>query len=99
MAKVDQREALEVLTRARLIELAQGFELEVTTRSSKDELIDVLARSKQASYAAILDALSSKELKEICRAHGLSDKGKEKAGIIARILGRAEDEDEQQLAL
>lgn len=100
MAKVDQREALEVLTRARLIELAQGFELEVTTRSSKDELIDVLARSKRASYEAILEVLSRKELKEICRAHGLSDKGKEKAGIIARILGRVEDaEEDEQLAL
>jgi hypothetical protein len=32
MAKVDQRDALEVLTRARLIELAQGFELDVSSR-------------------------------------------------------------------
>ena len=88
MSKVDQRDALEVLTRARLIELGQGFELDVTTRSSKDELIEALARSKRASYEAILDELSRDELKGICRAHELSDKGTAKAGIIDRILGR-----------
>ncbi|MCX4241338.1 SAP domain-containing protein [Paraliomyxa miuraensis] len=94
MSKVDQRDALEVLTRARLIELAQGFELDVNARSNKDELIDALARSKRASYEVILGALGREELKEICRAHGLSDKGKQKAGIVERILGReASDED------
>ncbi|MCA9650768.1 MAG: SAM-dependent DNA methyltransferase, partial [Myxococcales bacterium] len=98
MAKVDQRDALEVLTRARLIELAQGWQLDVTTRSSKDELIDALARSKRASYEVLLGELSRKELKEICRAHGLSDKGKEKAGILERILGREAPEDAPPLA-
>lgn len=88
MAKVDQRDALEVLTRARLIELAQGFELDVSTRSNKDELIDALARSRRASYEAILGALSRDELKEICRAAGVSDKGKQKAELVERILGR-----------
>jgi len=42
-----------VLTRPRLIEMGQGFELDVTTRSSKDELIDALARSKRASYVRL----------------------------------------------
>lgn len=88
MAKVDQREALEVLTRPRLIELAQGFELDVNARSSKDELIEVLARSRRASYEALLGVLSRDELKEICRAAGLSDKGKQKAELVGRILGR-----------
>jgi type I restriction enzyme M protein len=88
MAKIDQRDALEVLTRARLIELAQGFELDVSSRSNKDELIDVLARSKRASYEAILGALGRDELKEICRSAGVSDKGKQKAELVERILGR-----------
>ncbi|MCA9710114.1 MAG: PilN domain-containing protein, partial [Myxococcales bacterium] len=78
------------LTRARLIELGHRFELDVNSRSSKDELIDALARSKRASYEAILGELSRDELKEICRAHELSDAGKAKAGIIDRILGREE---------
>jgi type I restriction enzyme M protein len=91
MAKVDQRDALEVLTRARLIELAQGFELDVNARSNKDDLIDALARNKRASYEAILGALGRDELKEICRAHGLPDKGKEKAVLADRILGREPD--------
>lgn len=33
MAEVDQRDALEVLTRARLIELAHGVELEISARN------------------------------------------------------------------
>jgi hypothetical protein len=61
MATVDQPDALEVLTRARLNELAQGFALYVSARNNEDELIDVLARSKRASYEAILGELSRDE--------------------------------------
>jgi hypothetical protein len=54
----------------------------------KDDLIELLARSKRASFEAVLAELKRDELKEICRAHGLDDAGKEKEPIIARILGR-----------
>lgn len=50
MAKVDQREALEALTRARLIELAQGFELDVSRRR---------ARTRDATRIEILSSRSS----------------------------------------
>ncbi|MEE9382707.1 MAG: class I SAM-dependent DNA methyltransferase [Nannocystaceae bacterium] len=87
MPTIFQRDALSTLPKNRLVELAQGFELELPTRSSKDEFIDALARSRRASYERILSALSRDELKAVCRAGGMDDSGKAKAAIAERILG------------
>ena len=88
MSAVPQRKALASLTRARLVELAVGFELDAGSRAGKDELIDALARSRRASYEKVLDVLKRDELKAICRAHDLDDSGRAKNAIIERILGR-----------
>jgi hypothetical protein len=48
MARVDQRSALHVLNRTRLDELVYYFDLEVSSRAKKDELVDALARSRRA---------------------------------------------------
>lgn len=91
MSRVDQRSALDTLTKARLIELADGFELSIAHGRPKDEFIDGLAASRRASFEKLLGLLSRDELKAICRAHELSDRGKQKQVIIDRILGREED--------
>lgn len=73
--RVDQRSALDTLTKARLIELADGFELSIAHGRPKDEFIDGLAASRRASFEKLLGLLSRDELKAICRAHELSDRG------------------------
>lgn len=87
MAKVDRRETLQVLTRARLIELGHKFGLDVNAH--KDVIVDLLARSRQMSHEAILEALSRKELEKICRARRLGAKATQRAELIERILGRS----------
>jgi len=81
MSTVDPRDVLGVLPRNRLVQLGLRFELGMDARRRKEELIAMLVGSERISYAAILGELSRKELKAICRAHGMSDRGKAKAGI------------------
>lgn len=88
MPRPDKRAVLDVLTMKRLGGLCDEFELDRAGLTRKDDIADLLARSKRASFEAILAQLKRDELKEICRAFGLDDAGKEKEPIIARILGR-----------
>lgn len=90
MARPNKRSALAILARGRLLEVAQGFELDVRTDDSKAELVDAIAQSKRASFERVLEVLKREELKEICRAHGLDDSGKLKQSIVDRILDRDE---------
>jgi type I restriction enzyme M protein len=89
MPHPNKRAVLGILTVKRLGGLCDTFELERPGSARKDDLIELLAASKRASFEALLAELRRDELKEICRAHGLDDGGKEKEPIIARILGRA----------
>lgn len=88
MPRPDKRAVLDVLTLKRLGSLCDAFELDRGGVTRKDNLAELLTRSKRASFEAILGQLKRDELKEICRAFGLDDAGKEKEPIIARILGR-----------
>lgn len=88
MAKIDQQGALYVLTRPRLLEIAEAFELDVHPRIRKGDLIDILARSRRAPFRRILDLLKRDELKAICQVSGIDDSGREKAVIADRILRR-----------
>jgi superfamily II DNA or RNA helicase len=88
MPRPDKRSALDCLARPRLLEIAAAFELDAPSRLKKDEIIDVIARSHRASFEAVLDQLKREELKDICRAHGLADGGKEKTALRDRILMR-----------
>jgi type I restriction enzyme M protein len=87
MSKPSKRTTLVALTVKRLSGLCDDFAIPRAGLTLKDDLVDALGRSKKANFAAILDKLSRQELKAICGAHGLDDSGKEKAKIIARILG------------
>lgn len=92
MARPSKRTSLATLTRARILELVENFEMDVRRSGSKADLVDEVARSKRASFKRALETLKRKELKEICRAHGLDDSGRAKEVIIDRILGREEEE-------
>ena len=88
MAQPTQRSSLTTLTRVRLLELADLFALGLPRATAKPDLIEALAHAPRPSFADLLDALKRDELKDICRAHGLADAGRDKAPIIARLLGQ-----------
>ena len=86
MPRIDQRTALDVLAKPRLLAIAGVFGLDVSPSWHKPELVDALAGSRRAPFWRILDHLSRDELKAICRAAAIDDSGREKLGITERIL-------------
>ncbi|WP_293269238.1 DISARM system SNF2-like helicase DrmD [Nannocystis sp.] len=94
MPQPDKRSALQVLTKARLRELVDAFELKLAAAESKDAHVELLARSKKATLPKLLDLLLRDELKDICRAHGLPDAGRDKSPIVARLLGQPTPDDD-----
>jgi type I restriction enzyme M protein len=84
---VRKRDVLGQLRRAELVEVVDRLGLDVADRRVIGQLVDVLAASRRAPLPGVLAALSRDRLKEICRALGLDDSGREKAAIIARLAG------------
>ena len=63
------------------------YELEVDDRRVKADLADALAKSRKARIDTILEPLSRKRLKGLCRTLNLDDSGRRKSDIIARLTG------------
>lgn len=82
-----KRQILEELKRDELIAAVDRFDLPVADRRVRDLLIEVLASSRKAGITEILGDLKRDRLKELCRAFGLDDSGREKAAIIERLTG------------
>jgi len=84
-----KRDVLEELKPDELRAAVERFELPVVDRRIKSDLVEALAGSRKAGLTAILEDLdlSRDRLKDICRALGLDDSGREKAVIIARLAG------------
>jgi hypothetical protein len=59
MPQPDKRSVLQVLTKARLRELVGAFELKLAAAESKDAHIELLARSKRATFPRLLVAIAS----------------------------------------
>ncbi len=91
MARIHQRDALGVLTRLRLLDVAAALGVEVSTQAVKAKLTDAIARSPRAPLPRILELLRRDELKAICRFAGLNDSGRAKVDIADRILGGRPD--------
>ena len=91
MPTIDQRGALGVLTKPRLLEIAAALDLGLPGRLLKPELVDAIATSKRAPFPRILEQLRRNELKDICQAADIDDSGRAKAVIVDRILGRRPD--------
>ena len=51
--------------------------------------METVAGSKRATLAELLPDLSRDRLKELCRALGLEDGGREKSVIVERLVGRS----------
>jgi type I restriction enzyme M protein len=82
-----KRDVLAHLTRDELLAAADEFELTVGDRRVRDQLIEAVASSRRAGLADVLAPLSRDRLKEVCRALGLDDAGKEKAVLVDRLTG------------
>ena len=63
------------------------YEFEVRDRRVKAQLVDALARSRQARIGEILQDLSRDRLKELCRAFALADSGRKKTDLVNRLIG------------
>src|SRR5690606_15671513 len=74
------------LTRDELQDLVAQNGLLVRDRRVRDQLIEAVVGSRTVDLTAHLVGFSRDRLKAICRSLDLDDKGKEKAGIVARIL-------------
>ena len=84
-----KRAILSELTADELRANVEYYELDVHDRRRlKTELVDALAASRKARLDEILPDLSRDRLKELCRAFGLDDSGREKAEIAARLIGQ-----------
>jgi type I restriction enzyme M protein len=81
-----KRQVLDLLIRDELIRLVDRHGVIVGDRRQKAHLAERLDE-KAPALAELLADLSRDRLKEICRALGLDDSGKEKAAILARIAG------------
>jgi predicted nucleotide-binding protein len=84
-----RRKALAQLSKSRLSEITEHFDLDVGDRRVLDNHINALVRSRIVEFNQILELLSQKELKTICEALGLDPGGREKALLVERILSGA----------
>lgn len=86
-----KREILETLSRAKLLELAKAFELTGLTGKPKAEVVRAMAGQRGVPVEKVLEQLNRAQLKAVCRALGLDDKGREKALLVARLVGDGAD--------
>ena len=84
-AKV-RRAALEALGRDSLANLTTKFNLAVQDRRAAAAHVDALMRSRTVEFPALLGELQRDDLKAICEAIGLDPSGREKEGLVQRIL-------------
>lgn len=86
MPRPKKRTALQFLSRKRLAQLGKRFGLPVSSRSSKQDLLEVIATSTSASFIKIIKELNTAELRDICVGSQLSTTGEREALALA-ILG------------
>ncbi len=89
-----KRQMLDALSVATLRDVASNMDLALDGARRKDELIDVVARSRRASIEAILPCLSMDDLRQLCSHVGLSRPGRSKEAAIAALLGYRADNHE-----
>ena len=81
-----ERDLLETLSRQDLIALVAHFELSVADKRIKNNLVDSLLSTKQATVQDILEKLSLSSLKALCYEHDIDDSGRLKASLVQRLL-------------
>ena len=95
MPKVTKQSVLTGLTKKKLATLVQDYEVSIATSKPKDELVAALVRASSPSLRELLESLNRAELKALCVAHDLDTSGREKAVLVARLLGQETNEPAQ----
>ncbi len=83
------RAILTQLSRDELLGVLDAYDLRVSDRRVKNQLVDALAASPEVQGEDILPAFPRARLKALCRAFGLDDGGREKALLVKRLTGEA----------
>jgi adenine-specific DNA-methyltransferase len=86
-----RRAIYEQLTRDRLAELTDRFDVPVEDRRHVQAHIDALVRARRVDVAELLGLLKREELQLACDVLGLDRGGREKDAIVQRILALATD--------
>ncbi|MFZ4738815.1 MAG: SAP domain-containing protein [Bradymonadia bacterium] len=79
-----RRRILETLAVAELRRAADVCGVLVADRRSRRTLVDTLSSSRRVSILAVLQELTVKRLRELCRLHGLDSEGR-KASLLERL--------------
>jgi predicted nucleotide-binding protein len=82
-----KRKIVAEFTRDELWQIIDEYKLPAEGRRSFDDLRPPVQRLPKKVLREILVGLDRKRLKQICRALGLDDSGKEKADIADRLIG------------
>jgi type I restriction enzyme M protein len=83
-----KRQVLSALSRDELAAIADRHDLSPRDRRSREALVDAVASARKLTLEDVLPGLGRDRLKDLCRALGLDDGGREKDVLVARILGR-----------
>lgn len=84
---VTKREIAEQLTADELRAVVDRFELEIEDRRARGGMVDAIVASRKVDLESVLAELAQKRLKELCRKLDRDDSGREKAVLVARLLG------------
>ena len=88
MPRIAQRDALNAISKARLVELGRNLNARPRVDAPKSAWVEALAHTTRPSYEDILRVLDRDELKKVCKRNGLDRTGRTKQVLIDRILGR-----------
>jgi len=82
-----KRAIIEQLSRDELWAVVDQYGLTVADRRKVDLLVEAVVKAKKVAAREVLDGLKIDRLREIARAVGVDDGGREKAVLAARIAG------------
>jgi len=81
-----RRNALQVLSRARLAGITEKFKLSVKDRRAAASHVTAIIQARSLDFGDVLQLFQRDELKAICTALALDPAGREKETIVQRIL-------------
>lgn len=92
------RSLLELLTKARLVEVGRDFGLSVPLSATKEVQVERMVSSARVGFSDLLRSLTRDELRAACRFYGLDDGSRARPELMARLLAAHSDEPPSTLA-
>src|SRR5262245_2514827 len=88
LSSSQKRLCLEGLGASRLRQLVDALGVTASSRREKSELVAALADGRRSEFGEVLTLLRVAELKVVCEALGLDNRGRSKDDLLSRILSR-----------